>query len=117
MCVGELGGHVLDIGQKLGGNAERRILAADPLDVVGAALLDDLQPAPERRIEQAEAGGDDLAENGRALASAGDEDLQRRGLVERRERQFAERAIASRTGLPTSTVLAANLAFSRSTLS
>ena len=56
MRVGELGGHVLDIGQKLGGNAEPGILPADAFDIVGAALLDDLQPAPKRRMEQAEAG-------------------------------------------------------------
>ena len=90
MRVGELVGHVLDVGQELGGDAELGIALADPLDIVGAALLDDLQPAAERRLEQAEAVGHDLAEHGRALASAGDEDLERRDLVERRERQLAE---------------------------
>ena len=63
MRVAELGGHVLDIGHQLGRNAELGICVADPLDVVGAALLDDLQAAAKRRLEQAEAFGDDLAED------------------------------------------------------
>ena len=41
-------------------------------------------------LEQAEPLGDDLAEHARALAAAGDQDLERRDIVERRERQFAE---------------------------
>ena len=58
-----LSGHVLDIGHELGGNAELGILRADPLDVVGPALLDDLQAAAERGLEHAEALGHDLAED------------------------------------------------------
>ena len=33
------------------------IAVADALDVVGAALLDDLQPAAKRRLEQARPSG------------------------------------------------------------
>ena len=63
MRVGELVGHVLDVGHQLGRNAELGIAVADPLDIVGAALLDDLQPAAQRRLEQAEAFGHDFAED------------------------------------------------------
>ena len=90
MRVGELLGHVLDIGRELGGNAELGILRANALDVVGAALLDDLQAAAKRRLEHAEAFRHDRAEDARALAAAGDEDLERRIFVERRERHLAE---------------------------
>src|SRR5206468_8276466 len=88
--IGELGRHVLNVSEQLGRNAELEILRAYALDIVGAGLLDDLQPAAERWIEQAQAGWDDLAKNGRALASASDQDLQWRGLVKRGKRQFAQ---------------------------
>jgi hypothetical protein len=90
MRVADLFGHVLDIGHQLSRNVQRRILAAHPLDFVRPALLHDLQAVAEGLLEQAEALGDDVAQHRRALASTGDEDFQRRDVVERRERQLAQ---------------------------
>ena len=63
MRLGELVRHVLDIGHQLGRDAELGVARADPLDVVGAALLDDLQAAAKRRLEQRQPFGNHLAEH------------------------------------------------------
>ena len=106
MRVGELVRHVLDIGHQLGGDAERRHIAlADPLDVVGPALLDDLQPAPKRRLEHAEPLGHDLAQDGRALAPPVTRIFSGAISSNGGNGSSPSRAISSRTGLPTSTVL------------
>ena len=118
MRVGKLVGHVLDIGHQLGRNAELGITVADALDIVRAALLDDLQPPAQRRLEQAEALGYDLAKHRRSLTSAGDQDFQRRDLVERRERQFAQRAPPPRVrGCRPARICPDRAFFSRSTFS
>ena len=83
MRVGELGRHVLDIGRQLRRDSEFRIKRPNPFDIVGSALLDDLQAVAERLFEQPHARGDDLSEDARALASASDEDLERGKVVER----------------------------------
>ena len=90
MGIGKLGRHILDIGHEIGGNAERGIAIADLRDVVGPALLDDLQPMAKRRLEKRQPLGDHAAEHRRALTSAGDENLERREFVERREWKLAE---------------------------
>ena len=49
------------------------IAGADLLDILGPALLGDLQPAAEMLGQQAEPVGHDLGQDRRALAAAGDE--------------------------------------------
>src|SRR5689334_2136942 len=54
--VGELLRHVLDIGQQLGRYAKLRIGLANAFDVVGPALLYDLQTAAQRWRQEPQAG-------------------------------------------------------------
>ena len=105
MRPGELVRHVGDVGGEIGGNAERGVAGAHAFDILGAALLGDLQPAAEMFGKQAEPFGHDLREDGRALAAAGDEQPedavvgQRRiGLVAKRQHLVAHR-IADQMGL------------------
>jgi hypothetical protein len=90
MRIAQFLGHVLDVGRELGRDTEVGVALAHVVDVVGTALLDDLQAVPKRGLEQPQARGHDLAQHHRTLASAGDENLQRRDFVERRERKLAE---------------------------
>ena len=98
------------IGGELGGDAERGIAGADLLDILGPALLGDLEPPPEMLGEQAEPVGHDLGQDRGALAAAGDE--QPEDAVLGRAAGRAGRASAStssRTGLPTRWTLSAAL--------
>ena len=90
MRLGQPVRHVLDIGQQLGRDVERGVAVANRLDIVGPALLDDLQPVAKLGRQHAERIRHDLAQHGRALAAAGDQNLERGGLVKFREGHGAE---------------------------
>ncbi len=74
--------HVFDIGQQLGRDIERGIAVAHGLDVVRPALLHDLEAVTQLGRQHPKRIGHHLAQHGRALASAGDQYLERRGFVE-----------------------------------
>ena len=90
MGVRKLVCHILDVGHELGWNSKLGILAPDALDVLWTALLNHLKSAAKRGRQQPETRRDDIAENRRALTSAGHQNLQRRDFVERWKRQFAQ---------------------------
>src|SRR6478609_9007130 len=90
MRVGDLLRHVLDIGHKLRWDAERRILLTHALDLVGPALLHDLEAVAQGRLEHPQTLRHDFAQHRCALASASNEDLQGRNIVERRKRKLAK---------------------------
>ena len=84
-------GQVGQIGGEIGGDAERGIARADPLDILVAALLGDLQPPAEMLGQQGEPFGHDLGEDRGALAAAGDEQAEDAVLAQRREGLVAQR--------------------------
>ena len=58
---------------QVGSDAELAIGRRDPVDVLGPALLDDAQPAPQHRRQARNRGRDELGQEARALAAADDE--------------------------------------------
>ena len=84
MRGGEPVGDVGEERRQLGGDAERGVGGAHPVEVLGAALLRDPQPGAQRRRQQGDRGGQRVAEHARAEAAAGDQQADR--AVRRRRR-------------------------------
>ena len=117
MRPGEPLGQVGQIGGEIGRDAERGIARAHLLDILGPALLGDLQPAAEMLGQQRQPLGHDLGEDRGALAAAGDEQRGRCRPRSSGGKGWSRSAsTSSRTGLPTRWTLSAALAGSRWTL-
>ena len=108
-------GHVLEIGAELGRDVVAGVALAHRVEVLGAALLGDLQARAQRRREHRQAVGHDFGQHPRALAAAGDQHAQQAVLGERRERLVAQRQHFGAHRIADEVDLAACLGASRST--
>ena len=118
MRPGEPVGHVGDIGGELGRNAELGIALAHRLDILGAALLGDLQPAAEMLGSSRPRPSGTTSPRIDAPWLPPVTRIRKAPLVERRERRFAQRERPRRApDCRPASVLSAWRAASRSTRS
>ena len=72
MRIGEARCHVLEIGAKFGGNVMPGIAGANRVHVLRPALLGDLQPLAQRRLQHGKPIGHHFGQDPGALTAAGD---------------------------------------------